>query len=45
MLPDEWGDRTISFWDKQLMSMEGSWLVGWEGNMPVLRIVTKLEDI
>jgi hypothetical protein len=45
MLPDEWGERAISFWEKDLMSLKGSWPVEWEANMLVLRIVTKLEDI
>jgi len=45
MLPDEWGERKTSFWEKELISMKGSWPVEWGGNMSVLRIVTKLEDI
>jgi hypothetical protein len=44
-IPNEWGERAISFWEKDLMSLKGSWPVEWEANMPVLRIVTKLEDI
>jgi hypothetical protein len=27
MLPDKWGERTLSFWDKELSSMKASWLV------------------
>jgi len=45
MLPDGWGERAISFWEKELMPPKGSRPVEWEGNMPVLRIVAKLEDI
>jgi hypothetical protein len=45
MPPGEWGERAIAFWYKWLMPMKGSWPVEWKGNMPLLRIVAKLEDI
>lgn len=45
MLPVEWRERTISIWEEELMAMRDRWPAEWQGAMPVLRFVTRVEDL
>jgi hypothetical protein len=45
MLPVEWRERTISVWEEELMAMRDRWPAEWQGIMPVLRFVTRTEDL
>jgi hypothetical protein len=45
MLPEEWRERTVSIWEKELLGMQDSWPGEWEGTMPRLRFVTTLKEL
>lgn len=44
MLPSEWRARILSQWEDELVKVKDKWPVEWEGKMPSLRFVSKLQD-
>lgn len=45
MLPEEWRERTVSIWEKELLGMQDRWPGEWEGTVPKLRFVSTLQDL
>jgi hypothetical protein len=45
MLPVEWRVRCVRLWGEELEKVRGRWPKEWRGEMPVLRILTRLDAL
>lgn len=45
MLPKDWRERTVEIWERELRMMRSQWPEEWDGEMPILRFVTRMEDV